>query len=109
MKLDRTQLTGSQDDQRVSGFPRTRMRRNRRYPWSRRLVAENTLTVDDFIWPVFVRDGNGVIEPVESMPGANRYSVDQIANAVAQASELGIPAVALFPFTDASLKDSEGS
>ena len=109
MKLDRTQLTGSQDDQRVSGFPRMRMRRNRRHPWSRRLVAENTLTVDDFIWPVFVRDGNGVIEPVESMPGANRYSVDQIANAVAQASDLGIPAVALFPFTDASLKDSEGS
>jgi len=85
------------------------MRRNRRYPWSRRLVAENTLTVDDFIWPVFVRDGNDVIEPVDSMPGANRYSVDQIANAVAQASDLGIPAVALFPFTDASLKDSEGS
>lgn len=109
MKLDRTQLTGSQDDQRVSGFPRTRMRRNRRYPWSRRLVAENTLTVDDFIWPVFVREGNDVIEPVDSMPGANRYSVDQIANAVAQARDLGIPAVALFPFTDASLKDPEGS
>ena len=109
MKLDRTQLTRSQDDQRVSGFPRTRMRRNRRYPWSRRLVAENTLTVDDFIWPVFVREGNDVIEPVDSMPGANRYSVDQISNAVAQARDLGILAVALFPFTDASLKDPEGS
>lgn len=109
MKLDKIQMTGSRDDQRAQVFPRTRMRRNRRHPWSRRLVAENTLTVDDFIWPIFIRDGNKIIEPVDSMPGTNRYSVDQIANAVAQARDLGIPAVALFPFTDASLKDPEGS
>ncbi len=109
MKLDRIQLAGTRSDQRQPGFPQTRMRRNRRHPWSRRLVAEHTLTVDNFIWPLFVRDGNGVVEPVDSMPGANRYSVDRVADAVAEASDLGIPAVALFPFTDAQLKDSEGS
>ncbi len=91
------------------GYPRTRMRRNRRHAWSRRLVAENALTAGDFIWPVFVRDGEGVVEPVGSMPGANRYSIDRIADAAGEAGALGIPAVALFPYTDPALKDADGT
>jgi len=109
MKFGKIDLSGSRTDQDGPGYPQTRMRRNRRHAWSRRLVAENTLTADDFIWPLFVREGEGMVEPVDSMPGANRYSVDCIADAAAEASALGIPAVALFPFTDPRLKDSEGA
>ena len=109
MKFGKIDLSGSRTDQGGPGYPQTRMRRNRRHAWSRRLVAENTLTADDFIWPLFVREGEGMVEPVDSMPGANLYSVDRIADAAAEASALGIPAVALFPFTDPRLKDSEGA
>ena len=109
MKLGRIDVTESGSSTATTGYPRTRMRRNRRYPWSRRLVAENALTVDDFIWPVFVRDGEGVVEPIGSMPGANRYSVDRIAEAVASARDLGIPSIALFPYTDVKLKDADGT
>ncbi|WP_420404755.1 porphobilinogen synthase [Nisaea sp.] len=91
------------------GFPTIRMRRNRQTDWSRRLVAENRLSVDDLIWPVFVRVGHGLEEPVESMPGVKRYSVDRIAEVVSEARALGIPAVALFPFTEPELKDPTGS
>lgn len=86
-----------------------RMRRNRRADWVRRLVRENTLTVDDLIWPVFVREGDNAREPVASMPGVFRHSVDTLAEAVAEAAGLGIPAVALFPFTSPSLRDEGGS
>jgi porphobilinogen synthase len=91
------------------GFPTIRMRRNRQTDWSRRLVAENRLSIDDLIWPVFVRVGHGLEEPVASMPGVMRYSVDRIAEVVAGARDLGIPAVALFPFTEPELKDATGS
>jgi porphobilinogen synthase len=94
---------------RASGcFPAVRMRRNRQEDWVRRLVAENSLSVNDLIWPLFVVDGNGVREPVDSMPGVVRYSVDQVAGAVQEARDLGIPAVALFPYTDTSLKTPDG-
>jgi len=93
----------------TASFPTTRMRRNRRHDWSRRLVRENTLTPDDLIWPVFVRDGSGEVEPVASMPGVNRLSVDQVAKAAGEAKSLGIPAIALFPQTPPHLKDDEGS
>jgi porphobilinogen synthase len=86
-----------------------RMRRNRRTDWSRRLVRENTLGVDDLIWPVFVTDGSNIEEPVPSMPGVSRHSVDRIAGVVEKAAELGIPAIALFPNTDPSLRDPNGS
>ena len=109
MKFGKIDLSSSRADRGAPSYPQTRMRRNRRHAWSRRLVAENTLTADDFIWPVFVRDGEAIVEPVDSMPGANRYSVDRIAHAAAEAGALGIPAVALFPFTDPKLKDSEGA
>ena len=85
-------------------FPETRMRRVRRNEWSRRLVRENQLTVDDLIWPVFVQDGQNRRVPIASMPGVERLSVDLIVEAVARAAELKIPAVAVFPATDPSLK-----
>lgn len=84
------------------------MRRNRQNDWVRRLVAENRLSVNDFIWPLFVVDGSRVQQPVASMPGVMRYSVDMVADAVQEAQDLGIPAVALFPYTDPSLKSPDG-
>ncbi|MAB00947.1 MAG: porphobilinogen synthase [Stappia sp.] len=86
-----------------------RMRRNRRTDWSRRLVRENTLTVDDLIWPLFVTEGENVTEPVPSMPGVFRHSVDRIADQARIAADLGIPAIALFPNTDPARRDPEGS
>ena len=91
-----------------AGFPATRMRRNRRTPWLRRLVRENTLTADDLIWPIFVVDGENQREVVESMPGVERLSVDLLADAVGGAVDLGIPTVALFPYTDPALKTPDG-
>jgi porphobilinogen synthase len=86
-----------------------RMRRNRRTEWSRRLVRETTLTADDLIWPVFVTEGVGVREPVPSMPGVHRLSVDLVADAAAEAAALGIPVVALFPYTATERRDPMGS
>ncbi|MEM9683697.1 MAG: porphobilinogen synthase, partial [Pseudomonadota bacterium] len=91
------------------GFPTVRMRRNRSSDAVRRLVAENKLTTDDLIWPIFVVDGTGVRLPVDSMPGVDRLSADLVPAAVENATELGIPAVAIFPYIDPSLKDEEGS
>jgi porphobilinogen synthase len=88
----------------VGVFPQTRMRRNRRWDWSRRLVRENTLTPADLIWPVFVCDGKDHIENVPTMPGVVRHSPDRLPAAVAEAKSLGIPAVAIFPATPASVK-----
>ena len=80
-------------------YPSVRLRRNRKFDWSRRLVAENNLTVDDLIMPVFVSEGKNKIEPIKSMPGINRYSVDKLSNLVNRASKLKIPLVAIFPHT----------
>ncbi len=85
-------------------FPTTRMRRIRRFDWSRRLVCEHRLTVDDLIWPVFIHEGRNLRESVPSMPGVDRLSIDLLVDAVGEAAELGVPAVALFPATDASKK-----
>ena len=90
-------------------FPRVRMRRNRIDAWTRRLVAENKLSVDDLIWPAFIQDGKSSRKPVPSMPGVDRLSVDILVDAVGEAASLGIPCVALFPYTDAKLKDERGS
>jgi porphobilinogen synthase len=85
-------------------YPATRMRRVRQTEWSRRLVAENRLSVDDLIWPLFVKEGSGS-EPISTLPGVVRHGIDDaLVRAVAQACELGIPAIALFPVTDAKLK-----
>src|SRR5437016_49135 len=82
-------------------FPAVRMRRNRKAAWSRRLVAENVLTPADLIWPMFVTEGRGKRIPVDSMPGVDRISVDLVAKAAEEALGLGIPVIALFPYTDA--------
>lgn len=89
-------------------FPAVRMRRNRRTKWSRRLVAENVLTVDDLIWPIFVVEGQNVKQPVESMPGVDRLSVDLAVEAARDAVGLGIPVIALFPYTDPKLRTDDG-
>jgi porphobilinogen synthase len=93
----------------TGAYPSTRMRRNRRDAWTRRLNAENTLTVDDLIWPIFVREGEGQVTEVASMPGVLRVSIDRLAAHVEQAATLGIPAVAIFPMTPPELKNAEGS
>jgi len=88
-------------------FPTTRFRRTRQSAPIRSLVQENTLSVGDLIWPVFVRDGENVVEPVSSMPGVNRLSVDKIVEAAREAADLGIPVICLFPYTDPALKTSD--
>jgi porphobilinogen synthase len=85
-----------------------RLRRNRKAEWSRRLVRENHLTADDLIWPIFLMDGSGR-QPVGSMPGVERLSVDEAVRAAEQAAALRIPALALFPNTDPALRDERGS
>jgi len=85
-----------------------RLRRNRRTGWSRRLVAENVLTPADLIWPIFLVEGRATKVPVESMPGVDRLSIDLAVAAAKEAVELGIPAIALFPYTDPKLRTDDG-
>jgi porphobilinogen synthase len=87
----------------------TRMRRNRRSEWARRMVREHVLTTDDLIWPLFVMDGTNARTPVPSMPGVERLSVDQVVREAARAAKLTIPCIALFPYTDPKLRDETGS
>ena len=86
-----------------------RPRRNRKADWTRRLVAENVLTVGDLIWPLFLVDGEKKRVAVASMPGVKRLSVDEAVRAAERAAKLRIPALAFFPYTDVSLKDPHGS
>ncbi|PWE33159.1 porphobilinogen synthase [Maritimibacter sp. 55A14] len=90
-------------------FPATRFRRPRRTPALRALVAETALAPSDLIWPVFLRDGEDLAEPVASMPGVERLSVDRAVAAARQAAALGIPVVALFPYTDPALKTPDAA
>jgi len=95
-------------DKKMDGrFPRTRMRRNRQDAWSRAMVSENALASTDLMWPVFISEGGNTIEPISSMPDVNRLGIDALVDAVAEVAELGIPAIALFPYTDDSLKTPE--
>jgi porphobilinogen synthase len=89
-------------------FPQTRMRRLRHDDFSRRMVREHVLTSADFIYPVFVVEGTGQAQPVPSMPGVARYSSDRLFAVAEQAAELGIPALALFPAIEPSLKTPDG-
>jgi porphobilinogen synthase len=86
-----------------------RPRRNRSAEWTRRLVAENSLTPADLIWPLFVADGDNIHEHVPSMPGVARHSVGGIVAAAREARDLDIPAIALFPYTEPRLRDESGS
>ena len=90
-------------------FPATRLRRNRRDAFSRRLTRENHLSVDDLIWPVFVLPGEGQREAVASMPGVERLSIDLLVNEARDAFEQGIPAMALFPVTPAEKKSLDAA
>jgi porphobilinogen synthase len=87
----------------------TRPRRNRKAEWARRLVRENVLTTNDLIWPLFVVEGRNKRTPVASMPGVDRLTVDQCVRDAERAMKLDIPCIALFPYTDPSLRDETGS
>jgi len=89
-------------------YPRTRLRRNRRDAWSRRLVAENRLSPADLIWPVFVQDGRARRTPIPSMPGVFRLTVDELVRDARKAAKLGIPVIAIFPVVPLTLKTEDG-
>ena len=86
-----------------------RLRRNRKAEWSRRLVRENHLSVDDLIWPLFLIEGASGREAVASMPGVERLTVDEAVREAERAATLGIPAIAVFPYTDPSLRCPRGA
>jgi porphobilinogen synthase len=87
----------------------TRMRRNRKSDWARRLVRENVLTTNDLIWPIFVVEGRNKRVPVASMPGVERVSVDEVAREIDRANSLSIPCLAIFPDTNPALRDDAGT
>ena len=90
-------------------FPNIRLRRVRNSAWIRKLVSENNLSINDLILPIFVRDGKNKIEPIKSMPGVNRYSVDKLNFIMKKAKKYKIPMVALFPYTPKNKKDKFGT
>jgi porphobilinogen synthase len=90
-----------------ASYPTTRMRRSRKSAWARALVQEHVLTTNDLILPLFVIEGTNKSEAVSSMPGVSRWSIDLLVRQVEQAAKLGIPAIALFPNTDASLRTAD--
>ncbi len=90
-------------------YPHTRLRRTRQADWSRRLVRENSLSVNDLIWSVVVSDTADPVEPVAAMPGVERLSLSALAKAAKEAQDLGIPAMAIFPHIDPAKKDDDGS
>ena len=90
-------------------FPATRLRRNRANAVVRALVAENALSPADLIWPVFVQEGDADRTPVSSMPGVDRLTIDNVVDAAKRAEDLGIPAVAIFPYIDPALRNEEGT
>ncbi len=92
----------------TGSYPLTRLRRTRASAWSRALHRENLLTPADLIWPLFVTSGEGVEEPIASLPGVSRWSVDLIAERAREAAALGIPVVALFPNTPRELRSADG-
>src|SRR3954468_19507481 len=91
----------------MSQYPALRLRRTRASAWSRRLHAETVLTPADLIWPLFVAEGEGVEEPIASLPGVSRWSVDGIVARAREARELGIPCIALFPNTPRALRTED--
>src|ERR1700754_744972 len=89
-------------------FPALRLRRPRVAPWARRMVAEHVLTPADLIWPLFIAEGAGVEEPIGTLPGVSRWSIDNIAKRAREAQALGIPCIALFPNTPQHLRTPDG-
>ena len=93
----------------IGSYPNVRLRRNRKSEWSRRLVSENNLSPNDLIWPIFIREGKNIKEPVKSMPGVYRYTLDKIENLVEKAIKKKIPMIALFPNVPIHKKNAKGS
>ena len=93
----------------IGSYPATRLRRNRKTDWSRRLVSENSLLSNDLIWPIFLTDGKNQKNQIPTMPGVYRYSVDKIEKVVEKALKLKLPLLALFPHTKIKNKDKNGS
>lgn len=93
----------------IGSYPSIRLRRNRKTEWSRRLVSESNLSTNDLIWPIFIREGKNIKEPVKTMPGIYRYTIDKIENLVEKAINKKIPMIALFPNTPISKKNAKGS
>jgi len=93
----------------LGSYPKVRMRRNRKADWSRRLVSENNLSANDLIWPIFIREGKNIKEPIKSMPGIFRYSLDFIPSLVEKGISKKIPMIALFPNTPEDKKNIRGS
>ena len=93
----------------VGSYPSVRLRRNRKSEWCRKLVSENNLSPSDLIWPIFIREGKNLKEPIKSMPGVYRYTLDKIEKLVERALEKKIPMIALFPYTSSSKKNYRGS
>jgi porphobilinogen synthase len=93
----------------IAPFPLSRPRRLRRTPWVREMAAEVRLGVENLIWPIFVREGTDIEEPVASLPGVSRLSIDRAVRAAEEAAGLGIPCLALFPYTEAADKNREAT
>ena len=90
-------------------FPTVRMRRPRLNDWSRRMMQETHLSRDALIWPLFVREGDGAAEPVASLPGVGRHSIDGLVDQAKYAADLGLPAIAIFPRINSEDKDEDGT
>ena len=90
-------------------YPKLRLRRNRRFDWSRRLIQENNLSVNDLILPIFITEGKKIKQPIKSMPDVYRYSIDNLNLILNKAIKYKIPMVALFPYTNKKLKNDKGS
>jgi len=93
----------------LGSYPNIRLRRNRKTDWSRRLVRESNLSTNDLIWPIFIREGKNIIEPVKLMPGVYRYTLDKVEALVEKAISKKIPMIALFPNTPLFKKNNKGS
>jgi len=93
----------------IGSYPTTRLRRNRKKTWSRRLVQENTFSPNDLIWPIFICEGKNKKESIKTMPGVYRYSIDKLDKLVENALAKKIPMIALFPNTPGSKKNAKGS
>ena len=93
----------------IGKYPNVRLRRNRKSEWSRRLVSESNLSTNDLIWPVFIKEGKNIKEPIPSMPGVYRYSLDKLEKIVEKAIENKIPMIALFPNTPYNKKNLKGT
>ena len=93
----------------LGSYPNVRLRRNRKSEWSRRLVSENNLSTNDLIWPIFIREGKNIKEPIKTMPGVYRYTLDKIENLVEKTIAKKIPMIALFPQTPEHKKNAKGT